>query len=128
MPIAGFEALRWRVQCEPLVGIAQKLGRCRLVIYEELCADPLRQATALFAFLGWEFGRSPRAFLDASVAGPRSARSPRQAFFSVYRDPAESLAKWKTQLTGEQISEIGEVIRDSPLTRLWPDFAHADVR
>ena len=127
MPIAAFEALRWRIQCEPLVAITQKLGPCHLVVYEDLCADPYAQSAIVFAFLGWEFGESTRIFLKASVAGPRSTSSPRRAFFSVYRSPEESLAKWEKQLSREQVSEIRTVISASPLARLWPDLTDSDA-
>jgi hypothetical protein len=127
MPIAAFEALRWRIQCEPLVAITQKLGSCHLVIYEDLCDDPYRQTAALFAFLGWELSGVTRAFLDASVAGPRPTPNHRRAFFSVYPDPEESLTKWKTQLSCAQVSEIKTVITASPLARLWPHIIDSDV-
>ena len=109
-----------------MVLIARRSGPCHLVIYENLCADPHGETTALFEFLGWKLGQATRTFIDASVAGSRTPRGSRKNFFSVYRDPATCVQAWRKQLTQSQVSEIRATMRGSPLAHLWPDLAGTD--
>src|SRR5690606_5707613 len=70
LSVAAFEAIRWRLQVEPLVAFAHRYPRSHLVVYERLCADPQGETQAIFDFLGWRMKDSTRAFIDASIAGP----------------------------------------------------------
>ena len=119
MPEAMFEALRWRIQVEPLVAVTRAQPRGRVVVYEDLCADPLAETTRIFEFIGWQVGPQTRAFDDASISGEAEDIDARRAYFSVFRDPRESLEKWREQLSEGQQREIAEVMRDSPLRGLW---------
>jgi len=126
LPITAFEALRWRVQTEPLVDFAtRRPDDARLVVYERFCADPIAGAEALFDFAGWRMLQPTRDFIEASIEGPRRGLDARRAYFSVFRRPEESLHKWKALLSLEQQGEIASVVRDSPLMGLWPDLALA---
>ena len=122
MPDAMFEALRWRIQVEPLVAVAEAQPRGRVVVYEDLCEDPLGESEAIFAFIGWELGPAVRAFIEASISGEDRGADARRAYFSVYRDPRQSLHKWRDQLDAQQQREIADVMRDSPLRDRWRDL------
>ena len=122
MPLAMFEALRWRIQVEPLVQIAEDLPRSRTVVYEDLCADPLTETEKIFDFIGWSLTPTTRDFIQASIAGSEATPDSRRAYFSVFRDPRASMNKWREQLTSTEQDQIAEMIRSSPLLDRWSDL------
>lgn len=122
LTVLQFETVRWRLQVEPLLAFAKRWPKSHVVVYEDLCADPPGQTEKLFAFLDWKVHRGTREFLDASTSGAGGERSQERAYYSVYRDPRESLDKWRKQLSTEQQAEIASVFRESPYRALWRDL------
>lgn len=134
MPEAMFEALRWRIQVEPLVEVGEAQPRSRTVVYEDLCEDPLGETQRIFDFIGWELTAATRAFIESSTSGPAGAAGTsgdgganegaesRRAYFSVFRDPRQSMNKWRDQLSATEQEQIAEVMRDSPLRGRWRDL------
>ncbi|MGL6340616.1 MAG: sulfotransferase domain-containing protein [Waterburya sp.] len=122
MSVAQLAAVRWRFQVEPLVDYARNHEKGLLVVYEDLCTDPHRQITEIFNFVGWQFQQTVHDFIDLSTAGETQNSQASKAYYSVYRDPKQSMSKWKTQLTKEQQSDIASIIVDSPLKNLWSDL------
>lgn len=117
-----FETVRWRLQVEPLLAFAKRWSKSHVVVYEDLCADPIGQTEKLFAFLDWKVNAGTREFLEASTSGGGGERSAERAYYSVYRDPRESLDKWRKQLSSEQQAEIASIFRESPYRGLWRDL------
>lgn len=122
MSVAQLAAVRWRFQVEPLVDYARNHEKGLLVVYEDLCTDPHRQITEIFNFVGWQFEQAVHDFIDLSTAGETKNSQASKAYYSVYRDPKQSMSKWKTQLNKEQQSDIASIIVDSPLKNLWSDL------
>ena len=122
LSLAQIEALLWRMSAEPLVEFVRSYDRGLVVVYEDVCLDPHAQIAKMFDFVGWEVGQSTRDFIDRSISGEKSSSDSGKAYYSVYRDPRQSMSKWKTQLTHEQVADIASVIRESPLTDLWSDL------
>lgn len=122
MPEAMFEALRWRIHVEPLVAVAEAQPNSRTVVYEDLCEDPIGETERIFDFIGWDMTEATRSFVESSVSGPSQASDSRRAYFSVFRDPRESMNKWQTQLNSTEQSQIAEMMRDSPLLDRWRDL------
>ncbi|MAW60768.1 MAG: hypothetical protein CMJ94_08030 [Planctomycetes bacterium] len=125
MSEAAFEALRWRIQTEPLARFTAAHPQGLVVTHEGFAADPLGSAEQAFAFLGWPLEDAVREFIDASTAGTRH-----QAFASdekkqhgVHRDPKEAVQRWRKDLDAQQIEEISAIIAPSELLGLWPDQA-----
>ncbi len=123
-----FETVRWRVQVEPLLAFAARYRRSHVIVYEDMCENPLRVTQKVFDFLGWRMKDSTREFIRASTSGERPARRGNDAYYSVYRDPRTSLHKWRDQLSAAQQNEIASVFRDSPYARLWRDLPLERVR
>jgi Sulfotransferase domain len=119
---AQLEALTWRIQVEPLAEFARSFDRGMVVVYEDLCNDPMGKTEEIFDFVGWELGKSTREFIDRSISGAKTNSKSSKSYYSVYRDPRQSLSKWKTQLTSEQIEDIASIIRESPIQDLWRDL------
>ena len=122
MPVTAFEALRWRIQAEPLADFATSRPDARLIVYEHFCRDPFAGAEALFAFAGWPLRQPTVDFIEASIQGPKPGLDARRSFYSVFRNPNESLNKWKADLSLEQQQQIAEVVKDSPLLDFWPEL------
>jgi hypothetical protein len=122
LSIAQVEALSWRIQVEPLVEFARSYDRGMVVVYEDLCNDPMGKTAEIFDFVGWELGKPTREFIDRSISGAQTSSKSPQSYYSVYRDPRQSLSKWKTQLSAEQIEDIASMIRESPVRDLWSDL------
>ncbi|MGB7058633.1 MAG: sulfotransferase domain-containing protein [Geitlerinemataceae cyanobacterium] len=119
---AQVEALSWRIQVEPLVEFARRYDRGMVVVYEDLCHDPMGKTEEIFDFIGWELGQSTRDFIDRSISGGKNSSKSSGSYYSVYRDPRQSLSKWKTQLSTEQIEDIASIVRESPVKDLWSDL------
>lgn len=117
-----FETVRWRLQVEPLLAFAESFPRCKLVVYEDLCTDPMGTTQGLFDFLNWSIKTTTREFVEQSTSGARSERTTSRAYYSVFRDPKVSMNKWREQLTKEQQADIASIFRESPYTHLWSDL------
>jgi hypothetical protein len=117
-----FEAVRWRLQVEPLIAFAESYSPSRLVVYEDLCADPMGTTEALFAFLDWRVLVSTREFVEASTSGPQDERTREREYYTVFRDPRKSMNKWRQQLSESQQQEIAGVFSHSPYKNLWSDL------
>jgi hypothetical protein len=122
MPVTAFEALRWRIQAEPLADFATRRADARLIVYEEFCRDPFKGAESLFSFAGWRLLQPTIDFIEESTRGPKPGLDVRRSYFSVHRNADESLNKWKSDLTLEQQQQIAEVVKDSPLLDFWPEL------
>ena len=122
LTIAQFETVRWRLQVEPLISFSERYHRSRLVVYEDLCNDPMGTTEELFEFLDWRMKQSTRDFIERSTSGARDERTDRHAYYSVYRDPRKSMNKWRDHLSDAQQTEIASIFCDSPYRDLWPDL------
>lgn len=119
---AAFEALRWRIQTEPLARFTDEFADGLCVTHEAFAADPQRLAREVFDFLGWEFEAAVEEFIrETTTSGDRH-----QAFASeekkqhgVVRDPKDAVERWRRDLSEEQIAEVRSMVESSPLLSLW---------
>ena len=119
MSNAQFEALRWRYQVESLVQYTKNYSKSKVVVYENLCLDPVGKTKEIFDFLGWQFTQTTEDFINASTSGNGETSNSSKSYYGVYRDPRKSMTKWQTQLTEAQKSDIESIISESPLNSLW---------
>lgn len=122
MSVAQFEAVRWRFQVEPLAAYIRSHEQSLLVVYEDLCADPQGKVAEIFDFVGWQLDQNVLDFIARSTAAKTQNAKSAKAYYSVYRDPKQSMSKWKTQLDEQQQADIASIICDSPLKNLWSDL------
>lgn len=121
MSVAQFEAVRWRYQVESLVEYTKNYPQSIVVVYEELCLDPLGKTQEIFNFLGWQLEPETEDFINASTSSKPSTAKTSKSYYSVYRDPRKSMSKWQDQLTEAQKSDIQSIVGESPLNNLWSD-------
>jgi hypothetical protein len=106
-------AWHWVVFNESAMEETADLDRCRVVRYEDLCADPLRLAREMFVFtdLGWN--PQTEGFLRRSVSTDEAS------YYSVYKDPRKASTKWREELDPRDVRTILDIVRDSAPGRLF---------
>lgn len=113
------ETLLWRLDVETALTALDGAATGRLVIYESLCRDPLGQARAVFDHLELEFADATRSFLKAllsegAAAGkPGAGKAMGKSYFSVFRDPASSIDKWRKQMSEVDQRRVRALLEDS---------------
>jgi len=119
MSNSAFEALRWRIQTEPLVEFTQQYRNGKVVLYETAVRQPHEVTKDIFNFLNWQYDDSIDQLINSMAGGEKKLICSRRRQFSVYRDPTDSLNKWKKNLTKSQIGDIDQVCSESPLMKYW---------
>lgn len=121
LSMAQRRALLWRISVEQGLRIARSGngGRVRVVIYERLCRDPAGELAELFRHVGLSVPEETLAFLRESTSASTRARLRRGeilsgAYFSVFRNPIESMTRWREQMPDDARREVIEILRDSP--------------
>ena len=119
---AAFEAVRWRVQSEPLADFARRTPHGLLMTHEHFARDPETAARRAFDFFGWPFDASVSAFLQATTSGEKSrpGASAAKRQHSIHRDPGDTVRRWRRDLTDEQVADIRSIVAGSELLQLWP--------
>jgi len=88
----------------------ERLPRARVVLYEELCADPASKAREILGSCGLSWSRQTAAFVAASTSGDGG-------YFRVRRRPLAAANAWR-----RDFPEVGSVLRlvaDTPPGRLF---------
>lgn len=119
-----FEAVRWRVQSEPLAAFADRYPRAMVLTHDEFAADPERCARLAYGFLGWEFDESVAAYVRETTAGEwhRRGSTAQQKLHGIHRDPVVATQRWRKDLTDDQVAEIRRVVDGSALLDRWPEL------
>lgn len=106
----------WVITNEIALDACGERSNCMLVIYENVCTDPMNEGQKIFQFcnLGWE--QQTRRFVEAST----SDQSP-EKYYNVFRNPATASQKWRTELTVQQQQEILNIVRQTSLSSYWSD-------
>jgi hypothetical protein len=118
MTDAQKNALLWRIDAEQGVAAAQSAENGMVVVYEELCRDPMGVAQQVFSHFGIGFHDQVKEFIEVSC-NPKPGTRVRysewatNSYFSIFRDPLQSMNGWKKHLTSAQIAEILAVVADS---------------
>ena len=118
LPDAAKYAWSWRAFNEP--AHASIAGQCnaRVVIYDELCANPAEQTRAILKFCGLPWQEQTATFLTRSTSydGPAS-------YYAVVRNSIAAAGRWRTTMTQADQGAVCAVVRSSSLRGYWPDFA-----
>jgi hypothetical protein len=123
------EALIWRVSVERYYQAVQQSGRGRLVFYEQLCREPMAIAEEVLGVFGLSMEPQVRDFIEAATR-PRPWSALRYGdlgsrdYFSVFRDPLQSMNSWKQRLSGAERAKVISVVRDSAVFQAGVRAAH----
>jgi hypothetical protein len=124
MSDAAFEAVRWRVQSEPLKAFADQYNKGLAIRYENFADDPAGTAQAVFEFLGWEFDDKVRNFIaTTNQRGEQANRNVDKNIYTIYRDPQQAMNRWKKDLEPAQVEDILRIVKTSPIMPIWPEIS-----
>ena len=84
------------------------------VRYEDVCTDPIAQAKKMFELANLEWHAQTEQFLSQSIS------TEKDDYYSVYKNPAHSVNKWKESLQTEQIDAILDIVQTSSLKTYYP--------
>jgi hypothetical protein len=121
------EAFLWRWSVERSLGdfAARDPSRLLMIHYENACRSPTCELNRAFDFLGLPPDPQAHRFIELS-SDPKS-RGVRESginrYFSVFRNPLDSLEKWRRSLGVQEQEDILEIVHDSPVFRSGVDLA-----
>jgi len=104
------ERLAWEwllANCE--AGDAVTLAGGIVVKYEDVASSPEKELRSLFSRLGLDWSDDTTLFLKASSATGESS------YYSLTRDPAVSISRWKQELPEAHIEKIKEIVSRAPV-------------
>ena len=110
-------ALLWRASTEHYCTSLRSSGRGRRVYYEQLCRDPNAVAEAVLGDFGLAMEQQVRDFIQAAMQ-PRTWTPWRYGdlgsndYFSLFRDPARSLNRWKQLLSESDRAKVHAIVED----------------
>jgi len=118
-------ALSWKLGYDTCLKENKDTPNFKVVVYEELCKDPMNISKDMFKFLELEFTDRTSAFIEKSTNPGYSfiSKISSKRFYSTTKNPAESVNKWKKLLTQDQKNEIFNIVKDSELMQYWPNIA-----
>jgi len=127
------EALSWLLDLELGIEATQNQENALIIIYEQLCADPMNYAQQIFNHFNLAFSPQTEHFLNSLTT--TANHKPRTIFkeltvnqyFSVLRNPNQMKDKWKTQLSPEAQQRILAVVKDSPAFQFCAQLGHWEV-
>jgi hypothetical protein len=119
-----FAALDWLIENSIYKKMLDEHTNSQLVVYRDLCRDPLAVTETLFDALGWEMTSQTMRFLHETTTRQTSRLTSlltaSHSYFSVYKPGERSLNAWKRELSRREQEEIVAVAR--PLVeRWWPE-------
>lgn len=118
LPDAAKYAWGWRAFNETACASIAGQNNARIVVYKELCVDPVAQARAILEWAGLPWHTQTEAFLAQSTNHDGPA-----GYYDVLRNSIAAVDHWRTSMTQEDQDAVRAVVRDSPLIGYWPDLA-----
>jgi hypothetical protein len=112
------EALQWRFDVEEGLKAARASDNALVVLYEELCDKPAEVSDRVFRHFGLTMPEQTRKFIEDSTRPQVPQRVKHgeigiNSYFSVFRNPAESKSKWRTQMSADDQNRIMRLVEDS---------------
>lgn len=115
---AAKNALLWRLDVEQGVRTARERDDGKVVLYENLCREPAKVAREVLAFFGLAWHANVERYVPASGGESSSVEESvnsdtSNSYFSVAKDTKETMNRWKSQLSAEEIGDILRHVEDS---------------
>ena len=92
----------------------------RIVIYEDVCEDPLARAREMFSFSHLPWHEQTETFIRHSTT-----HSGKERYYGVLRNAVASANKWRTELNQQDQETIRQIVRQTSLAQYWPDIAES---
>ena len=112
-------AVLWRIAVDQVWNLAAGQDRILWLVYEDLCLNPVDQSRRVLEHLGLDLVHQVDSFIRESISPRRMTRLRRgelfaSSYFSVFRNPLESMSYWRRQMPDEDRDQVLEIVRDSP--------------
>jgi len=111
-------AWRWVLFNEKAMNELGELENACSVRYEDFCLEPLQEARKLLAFAGLGWDAAVEQFLQGSVSASGDS------YYSVYRDAAREVDRWRERLEPDQIQRIRAVVENTLPGSLYKESFH----
>ncbi len=97
-----FSALRWLLENYAYQSVLERCPNSHVVVYEQLCQEPLKIASRHFDFLGWPMELETERFINDSTGIHQSLQGflnrIMNRYFGVYRNTIRVAESWKSEL------------------------------
>jgi len=117
LTIEEWFACMWMIQNEKTMNEMHGKACYKLVVYEELCQDPVQLTRELFEFSALRWSSQTEAFIRRC----QNADDGKKSYFQITRNPANAVSRWKSELDEGQISRIIDFVSDSAPWRVFQD-------
>ena len=107
----------WMLQNEKTMNEMKNRDNYKLVVYEELCRDPLQVTRELFDFSALQWDVQTEEFIRRC----QQADDGDKGYFQIIRNPAKAVSRWKDELDKSQISRVIDFVSDSAPWRIFQD-------
>ena len=107
------ELVYWIVANETAVLDLVNNPSVSVVVYEELCRDPVTQVRKICSFLGIEYGEAIETFIKDSRAGHSDN------FYGYLKDPSRVARKWIDELDQTLVVKVNDMLSGSMLAKYW---------
>lgn len=104
---------RWLIDNDQVLHDLDDSKRSLVVIYDELCEDPLAVTKRIFDFCELSWSEQTENFVNASTSIEDVK------YFSVFKDPKIAANKWRQQLNEDDIFTIKGIIENSESGKLF---------
>ena len=115
LPLDERLAWRWVLIQEKILADVAGCERVLTVQYEDVCARPIEMTRRMFTFAGLDWQAQTERFIEASTHGTGTD------YYSVFKNPQASADRWRSELSPPVIERIQQILRESPLHRLYDD-------
>jgi hypothetical protein len=105
----------WMLQNEKVMEEIHGNANYRILVYEDLCRDPVTQAKAALEFAGLAWDAQASEFLLKS----ENYTGKSERYFQVVRNPLKAAYKWESELTADQKGRISGIVGDSLPGKLY---------
>lgn len=112
----------WMLQNEKTMNEMKDNDNYKLVVYEELCRDPIQVTRELFDFSALQWDLQSEEFIRLC----QQADDGGKGYFQIIRNPAKAVSRWKDELDKSQISRVVDFVSDSAPWRIFHDSDVSD--
>lgn len=107
-------ALRWAIVNDFVLLHANK-ACSQVLIYEELCRDPMAALTSVFEQLGLTMPNETKAYIQHSTSANKDD------YYATQKDPLTAANSWKKQLTQRQVNNIKAIVSNFECSKYYQD-------
>jgi len=107
------ELIYWIVANETPIFELGESPAFKVVVYEELCAEPERVLKEIYEHSGIPFGEQALRFVRASTSQHKAG------FHDVFKNPEYVANRWRNSLSTEQIETVERYLAATSLASLW---------